>query len=160
MPNKNVRKVRGPSRPIDSRYAPGAAAKKGPDKFGLTLVGISVAFVLVIILWAAAANSGNTATTTTTTSQTIDQSALATQQVAAQLTQVVSDATQTSTLARIEPKDALVEYNSGKAKFIDVRVVDSYTAGHIKGATSIPEASTITRLSEFPKLGELILYCQ
>ncbi len=165
MPDNKARKVRGPSRPVDPRYAPGATARKGPDKFGIALVGTSAAVVLLIILWAALANGGNGTGTTssaaaTPITQTMDQSALATQQKAAQNTQVVKDSTETAVLPRIEPKDAIAEISAGNVKVIDVRVRDSYVAGHITGATNIPEAEAKTRLSEFPKLGNMIVYCQ
>src|SRR5207253_8645591 len=65
MPDKKVRKMRGPSRPIDPRYAPGPVARRGPDTFGMALIGTSVALVLLIILWAALSNGNNNAATTT-----------------------------------------------------------------------------------------------
>src|SRR5438874_10747325 len=68
MSSKKVKRYRGPSRPIDPRYAPGAARKKGPDTFLITLIGLSTAFVLILFL--ILAGQGNTTTTTTTTTGT------------------------------------------------------------------------------------------
>src|SRR5947207_1359963 len=138
MPNKNVRKMRGPSRPIDPRYAPSPVAKKRSDTFGVWLVGTFVVFVLVIILWVSVSqgnnNNGTTAgTVSTPVSQTVDQSALATQQALSVATQVIQDATETATLPRIEPKDAIAEYNAGNVKIVDVRARDAYLGGHVKG---------------------------
>src|SRR4051794_30372575 len=40
MPDKKAKRYRGPSRPVDPRYAPGPAVRRGPDTFGMTLIGV------------------------------------------------------------------------------------------------------------------------
>jgi 3-mercaptopyruvate sulfurtransferase SseA len=91
---------------------------------------------------------------------TVSSSDQATAQALSVGTQVVKDATETAGLPRIEPAEAIAQVNAGSAAIIDVRGRDNYLTGHIKGATNIPESEVSTRLSEFPKLGTLIVYCQ
>jgi 3-mercaptopyruvate sulfurtransferase SseA len=43
---------------------------------------------------------------------------------------------------------------------IDVRAVESYQAGHIKGSISFPESDVDARVSEIPKDKLVIAYCQ
>ena len=166
MPDKKkVKRYRGPSRPIDPRFAPGPVPKKGRDTFGLTLIVVSVLFVTLIIFWAAISQGSTTQTTTTastsgnTTSKSIDPAATATQHAIDVQPTVIADATETANLPRIEPKDAIALYNAGNVKIFDVRGRDAYLLGHAKGATNIPESEVSTRLTEFPKLGNMIVYC-
>ena len=162
MPDKKVKRYRGPSRPVDPRYAPSPVAKKGPDTFGMALVGISVAVVLVIILWAAVSSGGTAGVVSSTgqISQSVNQSDQATAQALVVATQVVVDATETAGLPRIEPAEAISLANAGNAMIVDVRGRENYLQGHIKGSTNIPESEVSKRMAEFPKLGNLIVYCQ
>jgi hypothetical protein len=167
MSSKKVKKYRGPSRPIDPRYAPGAGRKKGPDTFLITLIGVSTAFVL--ILFFILAGQGNTTTTTTTSgtgssSSNSSNSAPTVQSQAdtgAQATQtMVAFSTEQAGLPHISPQDAKPAIDGGQAKVIDVREKNIFQTEHIKGAINIPYTEAQTRISEFPKSGNLILYCQ
>ena len=60
---------------------------------------------------------------------------------------------------RIERDEAVNLVKEGKAVFVDVRAKESYDAGHIKGAVSIPENEIITRLKELPPKKMIITYC-
>ena len=50
MSSRKVKKYRGPSRPIDPRYAPGQPKRQGRDTFGIALIGISTAFIIILLL--------------------------------------------------------------------------------------------------------------
>jgi hypothetical protein len=128
----------------------------------MTLVGVSVAVVLLIIGWAAISSGGNTGILSSTGQviQNVNPSDQATAQALSVGTQVSIDATQTANLARIEPAEAIALVTAGDAKVVDVRARENYLLGHIKDATNIPESEVSTRMSEFPKLGNLIVYCQ
>jgi len=60
---------------------------------------------------------------------------------------------------RIERDEAIKLVHSGKAIWVDVRGKDSYDAGHIKGAISIPLSELLTRVGELPAKKEIITYC-
>ena len=60
---------------------------------------------------------------------------------------------------RIKLEDAWKAYTLNKAVFIDVRSKESYDAGHIKGALSIPGSQLITRFREIPPGKLIITYC-
>ena len=60
---------------------------------------------------------------------------------------------------RIPREDAVKLVNEKKAIFVDVRSKESYEAGHIKGAISIPESELISRLKEIPTKRMIITYC-
>src|SRR5438045_3254475 len=167
MSSKKVKKYRGPSRPIDPRYAPGAARKRGPDTFLIALVGVSTAFVLILFL--VLAGQGNTGTPTTPTTDTGSSSSSAnappTVQTqpdsGAQATQTeAAFSTQTASLPRITPQDAKPMIDGGQARAIDVREKTIFQAEHIKGAVNIPYTDAQTRISEFPKTGDSHLHCQ
>jgi Rhodanese-like domain len=168
MSSKRVKKYRGPSRPIDPRYAPGANRKKGPDTFLIALIGISTAFVLIIFLILAGQNNAvSTTTTTTDTSSSSSNSSSSaptaqSQEVpgAAQTQTEVAFGAETASLPRITPQDAKPVIDGGQAKVVDVRVKNVYGTEHIKGAVNIPYTDAQTRISEFPKTGDIILYCQ
>ncbi len=61
--------------------------------------------------------------------------------------------------SRISRDEAIRLVKENKALFVDVRSKDSYDAGHIKGAISIPESQLITRLRELPPKKMIITYC-
>jgi 3-mercaptopyruvate sulfurtransferase SseA len=62
--------------------------------------------------------------------------------------------------ARRIPRDEAIKLVKGKkAVFVDVRSKESYQAGHIKGAVSIPESELIARLKEIPPKTMIITYC-
>ncbi len=62
--------------------------------------------------------------------------------------------------ARRIPRDEAVKLvKENKAIFVDVRSKESYEAGHIKGAISIPESELITRLKEIPPKRMIVTYC-
>ncbi len=60
---------------------------------------------------------------------------------------------------RISRDEAIKLVKEGKAIFVDVRSRDSYEAGHIKGAVSIPESQIAERLKELPPHKMIITYC-
>jgi 3-mercaptopyruvate sulfurtransferase SseA len=60
---------------------------------------------------------------------------------------------------RIPREEAMKLVKEKKALFVDVRTKDSYDAGHIKGAISIPESELIKRLKEIPPKQMIITYC-
>ncbi len=60
---------------------------------------------------------------------------------------------------RIPRDEAIKLVKEGKAIFVDVRSKDSYDAGHIKGAVSIPESQIVERLKELPPHKMIITYC-
>lgn len=60
---------------------------------------------------------------------------------------------------RIKREDAMKLVKAGKAVYVDVRSRDSYNAGHIKGALSIPESEILSRLKEIPPGRMIITYC-
>jgi predicted sulfurtransferase len=60
---------------------------------------------------------------------------------------------------RITPNEAEKLVKAGKAVYVDVRGVDQYTIGHIKGALSIPASEIITRFREIPAGKMIITYC-
>ena len=156
MPSKKGTKSRGPSRPIDPRYAPGRPVRRGPDRFGMTLIGLSLAGVLIIILIASLAAGNNTTTTTTTTNPAASAPGTTPNVMATESVFVQS----VESLPRVSPADAKSEYDAKTATIIDVRDIARYKTEHIKGSTNIPYTEAQTRLAEFPKTGNLIVYCQ
>lgn len=171
MARNKPRKVRGPSRPVDPRYAPGPAANRNRDRFGVVLITFSIAFVLVIILFASilAGNSSTTGTTASSgtssgapgqTTRSVDLNAQATAQAVAVGTQMVVDATETAPLPRIEPKDAIALQAANNVTIVDVRGTNDYLQAHIKGAKSIPESEVSKQMADFPRMGNLVVYCQ
>jgi 3-mercaptopyruvate sulfurtransferase SseA len=60
---------------------------------------------------------------------------------------------------RIAREEAVKLVKEKKAVFVDVRSKESYDAGHIKGAISIPESQIIRRLREIPTKTMIITYC-
>ena len=60
---------------------------------------------------------------------------------------------------RIERDEAIKLVKEGKAVFVDVRSKESFEAGHIKGAISIPESQIVERVKDLPKKKLIITYC-
>ena len=60
---------------------------------------------------------------------------------------------------RITIQETKQKLDAGTILLVDVRSRQSYDAGHIKGAVNIPLFETETRLSEFPRDKEVVLYC-
>lgn len=60
---------------------------------------------------------------------------------------------------RISREEAMKLVKADKAVFVDVRSKQSYDAGHIKGALSIPGSQLATRLKELPYGKMVITYC-
>jgi 3-mercaptopyruvate sulfurtransferase SseA len=60
---------------------------------------------------------------------------------------------------RIERDEAIKLVKEKKAVFVDVRGKESYDAGHIAGAISIPGTDLISRLKELPPGRMIITYC-
>ena len=159
------KKYRGPSRPIDPRNAPGMPSRQGPDRFGYALIAIGMAFVLIMVLFASIFQGGG-ATTATPASQAANPPPPGNSQApsaatsAAQTQVAVAFATRTVSLPTISPADAKALYDAKSAAFIDVRDPNGYAAEHIPGATNILYTDAQKRIAEFPKTGNLIVYCQ
>lgn len=60
---------------------------------------------------------------------------------------------------RISREEAMKLVKADKAVFVDVRSRQSYDAGHIKGALSIPGSQLTSRLKELPYGKMVITYC-
>jgi 3-mercaptopyruvate sulfurtransferase SseA len=60
---------------------------------------------------------------------------------------------------RIPREEAMKLVKEKKAVFVDVRSKESYDAGHIKGAISIPESQIVTRRRQIPLKTMIITYC-
>jgi hypothetical protein len=63
-------------------------------------------------------------------------------------------------LPRISIHDAKALYDANNVSIFDVRDTQFFNTGHIKGAISMPQAQVKDRLSEIPKTGNVVLYCQ
>jgi rhodanese-related sulfurtransferase len=48
----------------------------------------------------------------------------------------------------------------GEVTVLDVRPVEEYQAGHIRGALSVPLKELARRLSELPRDREIVAYCR
>ena len=60
---------------------------------------------------------------------------------------------------RISLEETKQRLDAGSILLVDVRSKDSYTEKHAKGAINIPEPDTQSRLSEFPRDRDIVLYC-
>jgi 3-mercaptopyruvate sulfurtransferase SseA len=74
----------------------------------------------------------------------------------------IAFATQTrpEVLPHVTVTEAKGLFDANDAKFIDVRVKEQYAAGHIQGAVNIPYTEVGQRVAEFPRTGNVIVYCQ
>ena len=164
MPTNPPKKLRGPSRPIDPRNAPGVPRRSGPDRFGMALIGVSTAFVLLLVIFIAVSQNTTTTTTTTTAGATAVTNPVtgsgAEATTAANTAVAISFATQTADLPRITVDEAKAQLASGAVKIFDVREKTVYDTEHVQGATNIPYTEANARLAEFPKTGNVVLYCQ
>lgn len=62
-------------------------------------------------------------------------------------------------IPRVTLADARTAFNAKTAVFVDVRSLDSFQAGHIPGALSIPLADIGDRLNEISPQQWIITYC-
>ena len=60
---------------------------------------------------------------------------------------------------RIKREDAAKLVAQGKAVYVDVRSLDSFTRRHIKGAISLPGSQLVARMNEIPAGKMAITYC-
>ncbi len=60
---------------------------------------------------------------------------------------------------RIKRDEAMRLVKADKAVFVDVRSKQSYDAGHIRGALSIPSSQLAQRVRELPPGKTIITYC-
>lgn len=156
-------KFRGPSRPIDPRYAPGTRqVKKGPDSFGLILLGVSAAFVVLVILFVVLNRSDTTTSSVAgpaqdtgagSSTQNLDPAAQATGTVVAFLT-VVAD------VPRITAQEVRQLQEANDVTLFDVMEPQHYAASHVAGARNIPLGEIMTRAAEIPKSGNVVIYCE
>lgn len=72
-------------------------------------------------------------------------------------------------LAAVQPRDGIELMGraelldasaSGQVVVLDVRPVDEYAAGHLRGAVSIPLAELPARLREIPRDAAVVAYCR
>ena len=145
---KNVRRgkvapMRGPSRPIDPRYAPGGPPRRRIDTVGIAIITISGLALAVLLLVLVTQTRGVSA-------------------IPAPTQTAIAFATQTSpdAVPRIGMQDTKALYDAGNVTMIDVRDKQFYDVGHIKGAINIPQAQVAQKLGEIPKSGNVVLYCQ
>ncbi len=73
--------------------------------------------------------------------------------------QIVAASAPLDSAKRISREDAMELFRKNKAVYVDVRSKQSYDAGHIKGALSIPGSQLIARLREIPPGRMAITYC-
>jgi rhodanese-related sulfurtransferase len=66
---------------------------------------------------------------------------------------------QAGSFPRISQANAYKMYKEGKVVFIDVRSNGQFTAGHIKGALSIPNSQLLGRFNEVTPGKTVITYC-
>lgn len=156
-------KLRGPSRPIDPRNAPGyRPVKSRPDTFGMALLGISAAVVVLVMLFVVLQNNSATTagvagtgqdTAANTPPQNLDPGAAATATIVSFL-DIVADVPRLS----IQEVRALQEANN--VTIIDVMTPDRFARSHVAGAINIPQADVINRAAEIPKTGNVVIYCE
>ena len=138
---KRQTKMRGPSRPIDPRNAPGPTTqRRGIDTFGLALLGIISAVILGMV-FLLAGQQQPTASVPTDPQSNPQQPG-------------------TGTVQYVQASEARTLVESGSAQVIDVRPAPNYGVMHIKGATSLPYTEAAQRVAEIPRTGTIILYCQ
>ncbi len=169
MPTKKSNQRLKASRPVDPRNAPGAQRRKGPDPFAVGLIGVStIVALLILIIFTNQNNSANTATIpvagpaggAANTNPSAAQAPTSTDPNAQATAAEVAFGTQTGALERISQQDAISLYQSHNAQIFDVRDKGRFDTGHITGAINIPNKEAGIRIAEFPKTGNVILYCQ
>lgn len=157
-------KLRGPSRPVDPRKVPGyRPARSGPDTFGIVLLGVSAAFVVLVILFVVFQNRSATTTTnvastgqdtsTTTAPQNLDPGAAATATIVSFLS-IVAD------VPRLSIQEVRALHEANNVTIIDVMTPDHYAKSHVAGAKNIPQADIVARAAEIPKTGNVVIYCE
>lgn len=80
---------------------------------------------------------------------------------AAKLQPTDSGAQQTDAdgVRRITVEELRAALDKGTAVAVDVRSVEQYKAGHIKGALSVPTAEIAARAKDLPKDKLIVTYC-
>ncbi len=156
-------KFRGPSRPIDPRSAPGyRPVKSGPDTFGMLLLGVSAAIVVLVILFVVLQNnSGRSAGVTdagqagagNTPVQELGPGAAATATIVSFLN-IVAD------VPRLSIQEVRALHEANNVTIIDVMPPEHYARSHVAGAKNIPQADVVTRAAEIPKTGNVVIYCE
>jgi hypothetical protein len=109
--------------------------------------------VIVIVLLASLYNGGAGTAPVAGTDPAQATSAAATQIEA-------NFATQTTALQTIAPADAIALHASNNVKIFDVRSKAQYDAKHITGSSNVLYTDAQQHLAEFPKTGNLVVYCQ
>ncbi len=153
-------KLRGPSRPVDPRYAPGRPVRRGLDPFAIGLIGVSTALVLVIGILILLNNNRQSQPVAGVPSQPAATAPAGQAGVPNATETAIAFARDTANLPRITAPEAKALVEANNATIIDVRPKVSYDTQHVKGASNIPYTDTQARLSEYPKTGNLIVYCQ
>ncbi|HEX9990404.1 MAG TPA: rhodanese-like domain-containing protein [Chloroflexia bacterium] len=153
-------KMRGPSRPVDPRRAPGRPVRRGPDPFAMGLIGVSTALVLVIVILILLNNNRQNQPVAGVPNQPAVTVPGGQAGVPNATETAIAFANDTANLARITAPEAKALVEANNATIIDVRPKESYATQHVKGANNIPYTDTQARLSEYPKTGNLIVYCQ
>jgi 3-mercaptopyruvate sulfurtransferase SseA len=60
---------------------------------------------------------------------------------------------------RVTPAEARAAVEKGQAVIVDVRPAESFKAGHVKGALSIPLGDIASRTGELPRGKMIVTYC-
>ncbi|MEO8289115.1 MAG: rhodanese-like domain-containing protein [Chloroflexota bacterium] len=143
--------LRGASRPIDPRRAPGKTARRGIDPFAIGLIATSTIGVLVVILFIALNSSG---------SSSGGGNALSALPGPTQTMIIFSTQTAPNILPRVTIAEAKALTDANDVKIVDVRDKQFYDQGHIKGSINVPHGDLASRLSDLPRSGNLVLYCE
>jgi hypothetical protein len=160
-PRNQPPKMRGPSRPVDPRNPPGMPVRRGADTFAITLIGVSSALVVLVVFLLFANRNNSTIPVAQQPTQAVAVPTLdPAQQSAAGTITAIAFATLTSAVPSISAQEALQLYQSGNVKIVDVRVKESFDRQHIKGASNVPQKDTFTSPKEYPKTGNIVVYCQ
>jgi hypothetical protein len=161
--SKQKQKMRGPSRPVDTRSRYTArrvvTTRRGPDPFALWLLGISTALAIIVVFWLATSGQGNN-NAAQNVPPTADIAVVPTPLPGQATTTAIAFATQTGSLNRISPEELRALMEANNVKIVDVRVKSSYDVKHIKGAVSVPEQQVLANPKEFPREGNIVVYCQ
>lgn len=111
----------------------------------------AAASLLAVVLLAACSSNDTT--------QRISVTTAADNVNAATTTASATAATPSDGVRRMTTVDLRAAMDRGEAVAIDVRNEDSYNAGHIKGALSMPTDQLLSRLNELPRDKIIVAYC-
>ncbi|HKQ99964.1 MAG TPA: rhodanese-like domain-containing protein [Pyrinomonadaceae bacterium] len=122
---------------------------------------ISLSVVLVLSLAALPVGvAGQSRKSRAAKTRRANQQAAGKAQAAAPAPVLVSTAeTQSDGVSRITVAEARKAFEQGRALVLDVRSVESYNAGHVKGALSMPLNDVESHATALPRDRLIITYC-